>query len=226
VPQGGGANAVNVILVDYRGFDTFGEITVLGIAGLVIWALVAGVRGVGGTVGPAGETGEAGARAADATTGAVPSQGLPQASPGPRSLMLVVIARLLLPLAVLVAVFLFLRGHNQPGGGFIAGLVLAIALILQFVANGERWTSARTGADFRAWIGWGLLIAGATGLASWLLDAPFLTSTYDYPVWPIVGAVPLASAAVFDLGVCLTVVGATMVALLAISRLDTTREER
>jgi multicomponent K+:H+ antiporter subunit A len=63
------------------------------------------------------------------------------------------------------------------------------------------------------------LIAGLAGVGSWFFDAPFLTSTYDYPVWPIVGAVPLASAAIFDLGVFLTVVGATVVALVAIARL-------
>ena len=73
--------------------------------------------------------------------------------------------------------------------------------------------------DFRPWIGWGLLVAGATGIGSWFFDAPFLTSSYDYPVWPVVGAVPLASAAVFDLGVYLTVVGATMVALVSIAKL-------
>jgi multicomponent K+:H+ antiporter subunit A len=204
VPQGGGSNVVNVILVDYRGFDTFGEITVLGIAGIVIWALVAGARGAA----------RPGARAQSA------------AAPLPRSLLLAVISRLLLPLATLASVYLFLRGHNLPGGGFIAGLVLAIALILQFVANGEQWVSERASTDFRPWIGWGLLVAGATGIASWLLGAPFLTSTYDYPVWPIVGAVPLASAALFDLGVYLTVVGATLVALLAITRMDRTEADR
>ncbi len=206
VPQGGGANAVNVILVDYRGFDTFGEITVLGIAGIVIWALVAGARG-----------------GAQPGAGASP---LDSAAPPASSLLLAVISRVLLPLATLASVYLFLRGHNLPGGGFIAGLVLAIALILQFVANGEQWVRERAPTDFRPWIGWGLLVAGATGIASWLLGAPFLTSTYDYPVWPIVGAVPLASAAVFDLGVYLTVVGATLVALLAISRLGSSEVPR
>ena len=199
VPQGGGANAVNVILVDYRGFDTFGEITVLGIAAVVIWALVAGA-------------------------GAGAARGAPAPQPG--SLLLAVSARLLLPLAALASAYLFLRGHNEPGGGFIAGLVMAIALILQFVANGERWVRERAPTDFRPWIAWGLLIAGATGVASWLLDAPFLTSTYDYPVWPIVGPVPLASAAVFDLGVYLTVVGATLVALVAISRMGAGEADR
>ena len=192
--QGGGANAVNVIIVDYRGFDTLGEITVLGIAALIVHALLSGWRPAAG-------------------------MGPPPAGAG-HPLMLALITRLLLPLAALVSAYLFLRGHNLPGGGFIAGLVLAIALVMQFVANGQRHVEQRIGTDFHGWIGWGLLIAGATGIGSWFFGAPFLTSSYDYPVWPLVGAVPLASASLFDLGVFLTVVGATMVALVGIGRLS------
>jgi len=189
---GGGANAVNVIIVDYRGFDTMGEITVMGIAALIVHALL--VQWL--------------PRAAGAP--------LPGAGAG-HPLMLALTSRLLLPLAVMISIYLFLRGHNLPGGGFIAGLVLAIALIMQFVANGYAFAGARSATDYHGWIGAGLLIAGATGIASWWFAAPFLTSTYDYPVWPLVGAVPLASASLFDLGVFLTVVGATMVMLLALS---------
>mgnify|MGYP003373822274 CR=1 FL=1 len=196
VPQGGGSNVVNVILVDYRGFDTLGEITVLGIAGIAIHALLAGFM-------PAPRN------RGEATT----------ANGEAHPLMLAISSRLLLPLAAMVSAYLFLRGHNLPGGGFIAGLVLAIALLLQFVANGQRFVGERIGTDFRPWVGWGLLIAGGTGVASWFFGAPFLTSTYDYPLWPWIGAVPLASAALFDLGVFLTVVGATMVALVSIVRL-------
>ncbi len=196
VPEGGGSNAVNVILVDYRGFDTLGEITVLGIAGIIVFALLAGFA---------------------PTAPSTVVNGRNDAERHP--LVLQLASRLILPLAILVSIFLFLRGHNQPGGGFIAGLVLSIALILMFVANGGAWVAQRMGTDFRGWIGWGLLVAGLTGVASWFLGSPFLTSTYDYPViWPF-GAVPLASAAVFDLGVYLTVVGATMVALGSIARL-------
>ncbi|MDP2818373.1 MAG: monovalent cation/H+ antiporter subunit A [Polaromonas sp.] len=192
--QGGGANAVNVIIVDYRGFDTLGEITVMGIAALVIHALLADWQPTHRQTMPAN-----------------PSDSHP--------LMLALISRLLLPLTAIVAVYLFLRGHNLPGGGFIAGLVLAIGLLLQFVANGQAFVGQRMSTDFQPWVGWGLLIAGASGMGSWFFDAPFLTSTYDYPVWPLVGEVPLASAALFDLGVFLTVVGATMVALLSVARL-------
>ena len=146
---------------------------------------------------------------------------LPAAPHDSHPLMLTVVSRLLLPLAAMVSVYLYLRGHNLPGGGFIAGLLLAIALMLQFVASGQSYVSQRMQVDFAPWVGWGLLIAGASGLASWYFDAPFLTSTYDYPMWPWVGDVPLASASAFDLGVFLTVTGATMVALVAMAKLST-----
>ena len=81
--------------------------------------------------------------------------------------------------------------------------------------------AARTGSDYRGWIGWGLLIAaGHRRRRAGLFGSPFLTSTYDYPWLPGVGGVPLASAAAFDLGVYLVVVGGTMVMLLSIARLS------
>jgi multicomponent K+:H+ antiporter subunit A len=194
---GGGANAVNVIIVDYRGLDTLGEITVMAIAALVVHALLAGF---------------------------VPSASHPPLAAGAAGerhpLILQLVSRLVLPFALLVSIHLFLRGHNLPGGGFIAGLVLAIGLVLMQVAHGERWMAERAGQDYRAWIGAGLVVAAATGLASWLFGAPFLTSTYDYPWLSGVGGVPLASASAFDLGVYLVVVGSTMVMLLAIARLS------
>jgi multicomponent K+:H+ antiporter subunit A len=196
VTQGGGANAVNVIIVDFRGFDTMGEITVMGIAALIIHALLSNFKPINTRLMPAA----------------------PQDS---HPLMLAVVSRLLLPLAAMVSVYLYLRGHNLPGGGFIAGLLLAIALVLQFVASGQSYVSQRMQVDFAPWVGWGLLIAGGSGLASWYFDAPFMTTTYDYPLWPLIGEVPLASASIFDLGVFLTVTGATMVALVAMAKLST-----
>ena len=192
LPLGGGANVVNVIIVDFRGFDTLGEITVLGIAALTIHALLASMGA--GLPGPA------------------------QPTPAP-SLMLQLVSRGVLPFTVLIAIYLYLRGHNAPGGGFIAGLVLAIGLVLQHVSQGADWVARHGRGDFRAWVAWGLVLAAATGLSSWLFGAPFLTSTYDYPWLPGVGGLPLASASAFDLGVFLVVVGATMVMLLSIARL-------
>ena len=199
LPLGGGSNVVNVIIVDYRGFDTLGEITVLVIAGLIIHALLAPVTA--GQPLPPG-------------LGGIASEG--ERHP----LMLQLAARALLPFAVLVSLYLYLRGHNQPGGGFIAGLVLALALLVMHVSHGQRWVAERSPLDYRGWMGWGLLIAGATGLASWWYGAPFLTTTYDYPWLPGVGSVPMASAAAFDLGVYLVVVGATVVMLTDLGRLS------
>jgi multicomponent K+:H+ antiporter subunit A len=193
LPLGGGSNVVNVIIVDFRGFDTLGEITVMGVAALIVQALLAGLAPREG-------------------------QGLPLL-PGAPPLMLQLFSRLLLPFALMVSVFLFLRGHNLPGGGFIAGLVLALALMLQYVAHGLAPIDARWRIDFGALIGAGLLVATATGMAAWWFGAPLLTSTYDYPWLPGVGGVPMASAAAFDLGVWLVVTGATMVLLLSIARL-------
>jgi multicomponent K+:H+ antiporter subunit A len=193
LPEGGGANAVNVIIVDFRAFDTLGEITVMGLAALIIHALLSGFT---------------------------PREGQGQRLlPGAPPLMLQLVSQVVLPFAVLIATYLYLRGHNLPGGGFIAGLVLALGLMLQYVAHGLSWVDQRAHIEYRLWIGVGLLIAALTGLASFCFGAPFLTSTYDYPWLPGVGGVPLASAGAFDLGVFLVVTGSTMVMLLSIARL-------
>jgi multicomponent K+:H+ antiporter subunit A len=188
VPDGGGTNAVNVIIVDFRGFDTMGEIAVLGLGGLIVFALLAGARA------PAGLR--------------------PAAPPSAWNPLLVeVVARTLLPLAALTSVYLFLRGHNLPGGGFAAGLVLAAAIVITRVAGGSPLPRASELGHSTA-IGAGLLVAGLTGIGSWAFGYPFLTSAHGHPVLPLVGEVPLATAGLFDLGVFLTVVGATLLLLM------------
>lgn len=205
VSGGGGTNVVNVILVDFRGFDTLGEISVLAIAGMGIYALLAGLHLRQPTLDADGH-----AWARDR-----------------HPLILATLSRLLLPLALLISVFIFLRGHNLPGGGFIAGLITAIALILQYVANGVQWTRSRLALNYHQLAGAGVLIAGCTGLASWLFGYPFLTSTFGHFNIPLVGEIELASAMLFDLGVYLTVVGATLLILANLGKLtqdDATKE--
>jgi multicomponent K+:H+ antiporter subunit A len=131
----------------------------------------------------------------------------------------VAFARILLPLALLVSAFLFLRGHNLPGGGFVAGLVTAVALILQYLANGVTWTQERLPGDLHPAIGAGLLIATLTGLGSLALGYPFLTSAHGHVRLPLVGDLELASAMAFDLGVYLAVVGATLLILIRLGLL-------
>jgi len=192
---GGGTNVVNVILVDFRGYDTLGEITVLGIAAIGVLALMEGMR----TRRPASD-----------------GDGLPWTFAAP-PLMLRVAARVVLPLALVVTLYIFMRGHNQPGGGFIAGLITAVALVLQYMAMGqsraEALLRAEGGRRFVRWIGIGLGIAGLTGVGAFVFGQPFLTSAHGHPTLPLLGGIPLASAALFDLGVYITVVGSTLLTL-------------
>jgi multicomponent K+:H+ antiporter subunit A len=128
--------------------------------------------------------------------------------------MLRLAASVILPLALAVSAYVFWRGHNLPGGGFIAGLITAAALVLQSMALGQGEAEARMGGDagrrFSRWIATGLTIAGLTGIGAFVFGHPFLTSAYAHPVLPLLGEAGLATAALFDLGVYITVVGATM----------------
>jgi multicomponent K+:H+ antiporter subunit A len=205
-PGGGGTNVVNVILVDFRGYDTFGEIIVLAIAALTIFALLDSAM-----------HGAAGRRLAQ-------TRFLPQAHDA-HPLMLTVVTRILLPLSLMVGIYILLRGHNMPGGGFIAGLVVAIAFLMQYMASGYVWAHHRTRLDAHAMIGGGVMIAGATGLAALLFDRPFLTSTFGYFHLPVFGEVELASAMAFDLGVFFTVVGTCLLSLATISRVEERAEK-
>jgi len=196
---GGGTNVVNVILVDFRGFDTLGEITVLGIAALGIFKLIAKMR---------------------ISLPVRDDKGRPWSN-DPHPMMFEMVSQSLLPLALLVSAYIFLRGHNLPGGGFIAGLITAVAIIQQYIAHGVHWIKPRIKIDYQWLIAGGILIATATGLGSWIFDKPFLSTWFDYFQLPWVGEFELASAMVFDLGVYLTVVGSVMLILANLGKLTT-----
>lgn len=191
IPLGGGSNIVNVILVDFRGFDTFGEIAVLGVAAIGALCMMDGMRAHGTTI----------------------TQGLSYRF-NPSPLMFRMTASWVLPIALVVSLYIFLRGHNYPGGGFIAGLITSMALVIQYIAIGqdqaEKMLRAQSGRLYEIWIGLGLIIAGLSGLASWFWARPFLTSAHIYVESGLFGKFHLASAAGFDLGVYVTVVGAAM----------------
>jgi multicomponent K+:H+ antiporter subunit A len=127
--------------------------------------------------------------------------------------MLAMLMRPLLPLAIAVSVYIFMRGHNLPGGGFIAGLITGVALILQYLATGIDMARARLAVDPVKMFGFGLALATLTGLAAWLFRRPFLTSAHTHLHLPVIGDVELASALVFDLGVYLVVVAAVLLIL-------------
>ncbi len=201
---GGGTNVVNVILVDFRGFDTYGEIIVLGIAALLIYALT--------------ET---------LLSSNVRARLLNRQPDQPRAgnqhpMMMVVLTRVIMPIVLLVGFYIFLRGHNEPGGGFIAGLIVSIAVVMQYMASGFGWASDRLRYPYHGVIGAGVLIAGMTGIGSWFVGKPFLTSDFTYVRIPPFEKFELATAALFDLGVFLAVVGAVMLSLESFSRLART----
>lgn len=208
--KGGGTNIVNVILVDFRAFDTLGEITVLGIVAITVYALLRRFR-------PAAESVRLPEQqiAQDVDDGfdyRLKDGAFKNAMAMPALLM-----TMLFPVIIAVAVFMLLRGHDLPGGGFVAGIILAAAFILQYIAHGTIWVEDRLRILPMRWIGAGLLIAGGTGIGAWLFDRPLLTSSSSYAELPVIGAMPLASALLFDLGVFALVVGATVLMLIAIA---------
>ena len=130
------------------------------------------------------------------------------------SILLSTIARSILPPALLFAAYLFFRGHNLPGGGFVAGLMTAATIILQYVATGR--ASVYAPVDARRLIAWGLAVATMTGVGALLAGQPFLSSTYGHLAVPILGTFEASTASLFDFGVFLVVTGVTLTILLAI----------
>ncbi|MEO6032369.1 MAG: hydrogen gas-evolving membrane-bound hydrogenase subunit E, partial [Burkholderiaceae bacterium] len=211
--EGGGSNIVNVMLVDFRSLDTLGEITVLGAVALTVYALLRRFR-------PPVESIET-----PRQQRAVPTD-RPTDLINPRIafdtalgylLVPAVLVRLVLPIAGVVAIHLFLRGHNEPGGGFVAGLVVAAALITQSMVAGTSWVEAHLSFNPVRWIASGLLFALITGLGALAFGYPFLTTHTVHLTLPLIGELPVASAMFFDLGVFTTVVGATLLILTAIA---------
>ncbi|WP_342641084.1 monovalent cation/H+ antiporter subunit A [Rhodoligotrophos ferricapiens] len=208
--EGGGTNVVNVILVDFRGFDTLGEIVVLGAVALIVYALLRRFRPAPDSINipeqqriqndfdavhPERQTGDT----------IVEYLTIPA-----------VLMRGLFPVIAVLALYLLLRGHDMPGGGFVAGLTMAVAFILQYIAGGTRWVETRLRVLPVRWIAAGLLLACFTGAAAWLFGYPFLTSYFTYGNLGLLGKVPLASAMAFDIGVFALVVGATVLILIAL----------
>jgi multicomponent K+:H+ antiporter subunit A len=195
LPGGGGTNVVNVILVDFRGFDTLGEIAVLALAALGAHALLSGLK--------------------------LQPHTAPAASDEERHpTMLMMLMRPMLPLTLVVSFYILLRGHNLPGGGFIAGLITGVALVLQYAAAGITFATERIRVRPTMLFAWGLGLAGGVGVVSMMFGFPFLTSAFGYVYPPGIGKTELASAMIFDVGVYLIVVGAVLLMLTEIGKLS------
>jgi multicomponent K+:H+ antiporter subunit A len=210
---GGGRNVVNVMLVDFRGFDTFGEGVVLALVALTVYALLRRFR-------PATEvlvaTPQQRALPPDMDTDLVTPK---QARELRRGYLIVptILVEWLLPLSGMMASFFFLRGHNAPGGGFVAGLVMAVGFLLQYIVSGTDWIEDHVRLAPRALMGAGLLLVLGTAAGPLVAGQPVLTSkTFHFTV-PVLGEVHVGSAMIFDLGVFCVVLGATLLILVALA---------
>lgn len=193
LPLGHGRNVVNVILVDFRALDTLGEVTVLSLAALGVYALL---------------------RLRPTTPDARVAEPL---RPRTRLVILPTAARVLLPLLLLFSVFLLARGHNEPGGGFAGGLVAASAFVLYAVAYDVPAARRALGVHPRTLIPIGLLLALGSGLLGLLPGGAFLSGRWAS--LPLPGGVraDLGSPLLFDLGVYLAVVGVTLTIILTLA---------
>ena len=137
-----------------------------------------------------------------------------------------VLMRLMFPAIGVLAIYLLMRGHNLPGGGFVAGLTMAVAIILQYMAGGTRWVEDRLNFRPVRLMGVGLLLAAATGAGAWVFGYPFLTSHTAHVDLPLHRrTAPAECASSFDLGVFSLVVGATALILIALAH-QSTRSQR
>lgn len=133
------------------------------------------------------------------------------------SLILRVATRFMLPLLLLFSVFLLLRGHNEPGGGFSGGLVAASAFVLYGFAYGVPEARRALGVDPRSFIGAGLLAAVGSGLLALAGNRPMLTGLWAEVDVPSFGTLHLGTPLVFDAGVYLVVVGVTLSIILPLA---------
>lgn len=210
LPEGGGTNVVNVVLVDFRGFDTFGEITVLSIVALTVFALLRRFR-------PPQEMLQALDPASDELT--TDLRRIKEDGKLPKGTMLVpnVIARLLMPVTTLIALYFFFRGHNLPGGGFVGGLVFATGILVQFIISGMLWVESKSRIRPQDWLGFGLILAVSAGVIPIFFGLPFLSAISWEPVVPFFGKLHLSTVLIFDLGVFTVVVGTTTYMLVALA---------
>ena len=213
LPEGGGTNVVNVMLVDFRAFDTMGEITVLGIVGLTVYALLRRFR-------PPREMIELPPQQRAVPPDLVSDLINPRTAQDTAlgyAMVPAVLVRLLMPVAAVISMHFFMRGHNLPGGGFVAGLCVASAFLTQYIVAGTYWVEAHLQLKVIRWIALGMLAAVATGLGSLWFGYPFLTSHTAHVTLPGLGEVHFPSAMLFDVGVFAVVVGATLLILTALA---------
>jgi multicomponent Na+:H+ antiporter subunit A len=130
-----------------------------------------------------------------------------------RSVILETAVRLVFHTVVVFGLYLLFAGHNQPGGGFVGGLVVGCAFVLRYIAGGRGALAAAVPVDPVIPLGVGLLVAAGTGAAAWAFGGQYLESDYVELDLPLLGVAKVTSALSFDIGVFLVVVGLVLAIL-------------
>lgn len=133
------------------------------------------------------------------------------------NVILQTVAKIVSFIILTLAVYLFLSGHNSPGGGFIGGLVLASALVLLFVVYDIETVKKAIPVDFKKLAAFGAFLSVGTGFGSLLFDVPFLSQSFAYFDLPFFGETELTTVTIFEAGVALVVVGVVVTIILSIS---------
>jgi multicomponent Na+:H+ antiporter subunit A len=139
--------------------------------------------------------------------------GADQLDPVRRSVVLETAVRLVFHTVLVFSLYLLFAGHNQPGGGFVGGLVAGAAFVLRYVAGGRAALKAAVPIDPGVPVGGGLALAAGTGMAAWLFGGQFLESGKVELELPLLGLLKVTSALPFDTGVYLVVVGLVLALL-------------
>lgn len=221
--DGGGTNIVNVILVDIRAWDTFGEITVLAAAATGVASLIfiqqrdRQPRSLTDV-----KTGSVGRYAPESPMGTTELETVRRfamvdrdqwlvagrtLAPERRSIIFEVITRLLFHVIILVSIYLLLAGHNTPGGGFAGGLLAGLALSIRYLAGGRYELEQAMPIPAGVLLGSGLAIAALSGIVPLFFGGQVFQSAIVEFTLPILGEVKLVSATAFDIGVYLVVIG-------------------
>ncbi|RAZ32723.1 Na+/H+ antiporter subunit A [Microbacterium sp. SMR1] len=239
---GHGKNVVNVTLVDLRGWDTMGELSVLilaatGVASLVFVthrsdtlsrAISSLPTGALRTRRPLVETSDGPRpRAGSGSSRQAWLVGGQKLRPETRSIMLEVIVRILFHTIIVVSLYLLFAGHNLPGGGFAGGLVAGMALVMRYVAGGPYELGAAAPTDAGRLLGVGMALAVGTAVVPLFFGAPALTSTFWEAELPVLGHVEFVTSTIFDVGVYLVVIGLVLDVLRSLgAEVDRQRKER
>ncbi|MCK8613082.1 Na+/H+ antiporter subunit A [Gordonia sp. C13] len=227
---GHGANAVNVLLVDIRAWDTLGEVSVLIAAATGVASMVFRNRRFGAAPRVADaarpQAGISGSDPDDDEDQIPPDRttwllGSGLRDPRHRSMVLEATTRLLFPTMVILSVYFFYAGHNSPGGGFAGGLTMGLALVLRYLAGGRYELGEALPIEPGRILGAGLAISAATAVTSMFFGAPALSSAVFEITVPVLGEIKLVTALFFDLGIYLIVIGLVLDVLRSLgARLD------